>query len=242
MTITGEIPSRLADDNAGFSNIKKSIPCSFCNGFPGLEHLVGMPIDDITILRTENFIVIPDIAPLLEGHILIVTTKHYPCFGAMPPEHLSESIAIKRQVKRMLTSAYCAPIFFEHGPATCDGLAGACVDHAHLHCLPVEREFFSLIAPGHNSEQISSIAQLAEYTKNGFSYLFYESLEESLRVYPLKAETDDIPSQHLRCAAARIFSISKWNWRDIIESPDYEKVMRPRILKAVDLLRCTVTE
>nr|VFK24364.1 MAG: Protein similar to CwfJ C-terminus 1 [Candidatus Kentron sp. LFY] len=184
-----------------------------------------------------NFIVIPDIAPLVEGHVLIVSVNHYPCFGAMSQEYLFETITIKHEIRRRLTRAYRAPIFFEHGPVASRKAAGVCIDHAHLHCLPANRGFSSFIAPNHSSEQISSIIQLAEYTKSGLSYLFYESRDGNASVYPLDSEGDDVPPQHLRHAAARAFTVPEWNWRAISKSPTYGDIMRPWILRAVKMLR-----
>nr|VFK16022.1 MAG: Diadenosine tetraphosphate (Ap4A) hydrolase [Candidatus Kentron sp. LFY] len=209
--------------------------CPFCNGFLGVESVIGIPINKLIVIKTENFVVVPDCAPLMEGHFLIVSKEHYPCFGAMPPELLLEAVTIKREIRHKLTSAYCAPVFFEHGPVVCDtAIAGSCVDHAHLHCLPVGKEFSSLIMPSREPEELTEFWKLAEYTRNGLSYLFYESREGDMDIYPLDAENDDVPPQHLRHAAARILSMPNWNWRDISKKPDYGDVVRTRILRAVE--------
>nr|VFJ47921.1 MAG: Diadenosine tetraphosphate (Ap4A) hydrolase [Candidatus Kentron sp. FM]VFJ48031.1 MAG: Diadenosine tetraphosphate (Ap4A) hydrolase [Candidatus Kentron sp. FM]VFK07686.1 MAG: Diadenosine tetraphosphate (Ap4A) hydrolase [Candidatus Kentron sp. FM] len=220
----------------------RELSCPFCNKFPELERLVGTSINNLFILKTINFLVIPDVAPLVEGHVLIISKNHYPCFGAMPPEHLREAVDIKRKMKQALTAGYRTPVFFEHGPVSSDGVAGSCVDHAHLHCLPTDKEFSFLIAPNHNRTEITSFTQLAKYTENGLSYLFYESREEDLSIYPLDSKNDDIPSQHLRYVAARTLSISEWNWRDIIKGPNYKDTIRPCILRTVETLRCSIIE
>lgn len=80
--------------------------------------------------ETERFFVLADHAPLIDGHTLIIPKRHYPCYGALPPELDDELAKLKRHVMEFLGAAYRAPVFFEHG------VFRQTVFHAHLHAMP----------------------------------------------------------------------------------------------------------
>lgn len=90
---------------------------------------------DLTALlaETDNFYLLADHAPLVEGHTLLVPKQHYACFGAIPAALDAEFLALKRRLADFLTAAYSAPAFFEHG------VFHQSVYHAHLHAMPFGR-------------------------------------------------------------------------------------------------------
>ena len=80
--------------------------------------------------ETQNFRLVADYAPLVEGHILIIPKRHYACYGAVPPELDAELFALKREVQQFFQQDYLPPVFWEHG------VFHQTVFHAHLHCFP----------------------------------------------------------------------------------------------------------
>ena len=80
--------------------------------------------------ETQNFRLVADHAPLVEGHLLIIPKLHYACYGAVPPELDTELFALKREVQRFFQQDYLPPVFWEHG------IFHQSVFHAHLHCFP----------------------------------------------------------------------------------------------------------
>jgi diadenosine tetraphosphate (Ap4A) HIT family hydrolase len=85
---------------------------------------------DLVLHETENFLVIADHAPMIEGHLLIVPREHYACYGALPAELWDEFLALKRTVRAFMEAMYRPPVFFEHG------VFRQTVFHAHLHAFP----------------------------------------------------------------------------------------------------------
>lgn len=80
--------------------------------------------------ETQNFRLVADHAPLVEGHILIIPKLHYACYGTVPVELDGELFALKREVQRFFQHFYMPPVFWEHG------VFHQSVFHAHIHCFP----------------------------------------------------------------------------------------------------------
>jgi diadenosine tetraphosphate (Ap4A) HIT family hydrolase len=95
--------------------------CDFCQR----DHIAANILKE-----TPFFRVVADHAPLVEGHILIVPRKHYPCYGGAPATLDTELFALKDEVRRFFGQFYDTPIFWEHG------VFRQTVFHAHLHCFP----------------------------------------------------------------------------------------------------------
>ncbi len=85
---------------------------------------------DAVLTESEHFYVLADHAPLIEGHTLLIPKQHFACYGALPEELDAELLALKGRVATVLSTAYRAPVFFEHG------VFHQSVFHAHLHAIP----------------------------------------------------------------------------------------------------------
>lgn len=124
---------------------------------------------DSALAETEHFYVLADHAPLVEGHALIIPRDHFACYGALPMSLEPELLALKRRVADFLTTAYRAPIFFEHG------VFHQSVYHAHLHAFP----FGSLDLPpdlftADGARSISSPADIRRWYADHGRYFYLE--------------------------------------------------------------------
>ncbi len=94
--------------------------CAFCN--PGELAF--------TLYETPHFLLAADHAPLVEGHLLIITKGHYACYGDVPGVLDEELLSIKEITRQFFTHFYYPSVFWEHG------IFRQTVFHAHLHCFP----------------------------------------------------------------------------------------------------------
>lgn len=88
------------------------------------------------LFTTEHFTVIPDLSPIIEGHLLILTNHHYYSMTSIPKQLKNEFHNVFNYVAKLLSIKYQPPVFFEHG-SLCELDNGAdCISHAHIHALP----------------------------------------------------------------------------------------------------------
>ncbi len=95
--------------------------CAFCQ---------RSTIASYILKETQNFYLVTDHAPLVEGHVLIVPKAHYACYGAVPATLDQELFALRSEVQHFFERYYRPAIFWEHG------VFHQTVFHAHLHCFP----------------------------------------------------------------------------------------------------------
>ena len=89
------------------------------------------------IFQTENFSVTPDLSPIVEGHLLIVTNKHVLSTEALNSKKKTELEETKQLIRELFKLRYDSPAtFFEHGSSSYHEEAGACIRHAHIHAIP----------------------------------------------------------------------------------------------------------
>ena len=225
----------LARKSSTFSDTLES-DCVLCptSRFQ-LHREIGFPGPGSILWRNSDLYVIPDIAPLMEGHLLMVTTPHYMCFGACPDTLEPEIYSMQQRIRQLFRSAYQeATLFLEHGPARLRE-AGSCIDHAHWHCLPasfrIKERVDQLIGPG----QVASIDMLRSLYETGQSYLYIEENTEEKWVYLV----DVVPGQFLRQVVASTLGHTDWRWQSICKTPENYQIynrMLGHLLPLVDRL------
>lgn len=89
---------------------------------------------DLSLYRTENFIVTVNLYPYNPGHIMIFPKKHIEHLSDFPEEHHLEFLKLQKTCIKVLDNVYGAKSFnigFNIGKD-----AGASIDHIHLHIVP----------------------------------------------------------------------------------------------------------
>ena len=201
--------------------------CTFCNEFSGSGNCNfrrTFSHDELPsrILReSENFVVLPALGPLTEGHLLILPKEHYICLGSMPPELYPELKALKQEAFIVLSRTYDTPTFFEHGAATKTMRGGCCIEHAHLQVFPCGLDLLPVISRFFTGERIEYLEQLREYYQRKQPYLFYENIGGTMYVFPVSPV---IPAQFMRQLIAKALGTpEKWDWRSFLNK---EAIMR----------------
>ncbi|MBT3398325.1 HIT family protein [archaeon] len=82
------------------------------------------------VFESDDFIVIKDANPKVEGHLLVIPKKHYRDFLDMPPELYEKLLMTAREtVDKIGVKEF--NLIMNNGK-----FAGQVIDHAHLHILP----------------------------------------------------------------------------------------------------------
>lgn len=121
------------------------------------------------LFESDNFFLLADHAPLVEGHLLIIPREHYACYGALPVELEDELLALKRRVSSFLETAYRKPAYFEHG------VFRQTVFHAHLHAFPfgpINADVHTLATP--DGRHVTALADVRAWYADHGPYFYLE--------------------------------------------------------------------
>ena len=110
-----------------------------------------------------------------------------------------------------MTENYQSPLFFEHGPASSMKRGGCCIEHAHIHAVPVKVDVLSELARHFECKEINSLESLKQQSESRMPYLFFEDNEGKRYLFNV---TSTIPSQYIRqLIAVNIGRQERWDWR-----------------------------
>lgn len=165
---------------------------------------------DTILIQTQEFVVVPALGPLVEGHVLIITKSHFYSMGELSKPMFDEFIALKDKVRQVLVRTYGSATAFEHG-STRILEAGTSVNHAHCHLLPLGFNLVGEVSNHHNGENVSDQSVLASKATKGIPYLYVENNRREARIFDAPV---GLPSQYLRRLVATKLGIpSQWDWR-----------------------------
>ncbi|MFI0356621.1 HIT family protein [Actinomadura sp. 9N407] len=204
-----------------------------------LNAMADLPGAPAVLAADDDFFLMPDLAPLVEGHVLLVTARHLQCAGAFGKGLWAKAWQWRHRVARVYRAAYGSDdlLMFEHGPGTPQG-GGACIDHAHWHLLPARAGVRSVRAVleerGLHGTAATRDAVRAHFG-TGHSYLLVEE-EGEATVHP----GDGVPSQFLRWAARNVYDQDAggraWRWQESFGLPG----SRTRFLHTLGDLRAAL--
>ena len=195
--------------------------CAFCEEFDtGILKLGRVELKYRKLFETENFMVFPALGQIVEGYLLIAPKEHYVGIANIPEGLFYELEYVSNVVKNVLRKNYlykgwkCTPLLFEHGSISRDKKAGCCLEHAHLHIVPIRIPSDNIkkeLSEKLQCEEIISYNQIKIQLKRGRPYIFYESNEGERYLFDVN---EDLPSQYMRRVIAKnIGQEDRWDWR-----------------------------
>ncbi len=162
------------------------------------------------VFESDNFFVVPSLGQIVEGYLLVCSKEHFIGIGHFPIKLLNELEQVQTRVKKALVKNYTKPIFFEHGPVTSNKKGGCCIEHAHLHAVPVDIDILDEITKNFKAKKIKGFRALIKQVKKSTPYFYYENRQEEKYLFEL---FEPVPSQYLRrLIALKIGAKEKWNW------------------------------
>ncbi len=164
------------------------------------------------LAATRAASVIPSVGALAAGHVLVIPNKHRLNLVLVPAVELAELAELAVATYRALRSTYRMPVIsFEHGSLDDRKRSGGCLDHAHLHLLPLAADFQRTV-PGFPNlwravDERGVLDVAAEYIASGSGYL---SLWDGQRWW---LRSGEVRAQELRrCIAAAQGRPDRWDW------------------------------
>jgi len=209
-----------------------NIGCSFCsqlerNQMPN-EYIKQSGIHNRVLDESENFIAIPSISPIVEGHVMIIPRYHISSMCQIKATEKSEFLNFAQNMIHAVERIYGDAAITEHGIG--NGKFGGCgVTHAHLHIIPIEKKISCEILKQISEDFVVSgpihLSGIFETGDSNHSYLIYGESLNKLYV----SFQESIPSQYIRKSIAHHTSKSSWDWRQMFGWDDfvrtYEKLV-----------------
>jgi SAM-dependent methyltransferase len=209
--------------------------CPLClnNGLYLYRHyLPEISVPDLLLIKGKSFVVVPDIAPITNGHLLIISKEHASSIADMKPSVFPELNLIIKQLSNVIFKAFSHPVvFFEHGSR---GLSkyGASIHHAHIHCLPMCRGMETHLFRWIRITSVTNVSELPSATR-GMPYVFLHTMGKPPQVGVLTEQSPGIPSQYLRQIAAHVVGEVHWDWQKMVYGTCRSSRSKSRILSTI---------
>jgi len=199
--------------------------CQYCDEFEhGFLEVRGQNWGNRILFESENFLVFPALGPIVEGHLLLASKRHYIGMGEVPAKLYRELETVQEKVRKVLTENYEAPLFFEHGPTSRSRKGGCCLEHAHLHAIPLRISIFEEIARNFSGRNINGLNELKKQFIKGVPYLFLEEGKKKRYLFEIPGI---IPSQYLRqIIAQKIGKPERWDWRSCLGREELNRALQ----------------
>lgn len=182
--------------------------CDFCEEFK--KDYFAFTGSNRILWKTNNFFVFPGLGQIVEGYLLIATESHHISIGAVPTEFFNELEDVIKKVRGVLKEQYSNPLFFEHGPASSSKRGGCCIEHAHLHAMPVQLDVLTDLSQHFLPRKITSFLELKRLYDKGSPYFFIETNSSERYVFKI---SEQVPSQYIRrIIAEKIGKPDHWDW------------------------------
>lgn len=178
------------------------------------------------LLESENFFIVPALGQMgIEGYLLLCSKKHYIGVSSIPKNLEGELEEMIGRVKKSLKKIYNTEVVvFEHGPKTSCSKGGGCLDHAHLHIIPLKIDIIRYLSKIFKLKLIRSFTALKRVVKKtNTSYIYIES--SAGKRYVISVEVP-LPSQYLRRVIASLVGISCWDWKKNSDFKTFQKTIR----------------
>ncbi len=177
-----------------------SAECPFCS-----PHLTSSRDPHDRVLAVGPGVkLLPAVGMLTPGHLLITSSNHLLGMSDFDRSALAEVYSWIARIKVLLDEIFGRYLLFEHGSST-EGRSGACVDHAHIHLLPLADQLGSELKSDLVWTKLAGYSFLAEYAKISYAYL---GLDNHHYISPNPC----FQSQWIRRRAARVLCRDDWDW------------------------------
>ncbi len=184
--------------------------CLFCS-IPEIS-APSNPEDEV-IDESENFYAKAALGHFVFGYTLIIPKEHFPSFGYLPEDLFPELEDFQDKVLDKLHNLSQDPItIMEHGAMNRCQRGGSCIDHAHLHLMPLAADLYPLLSQRFSFHELESTSDMRRFSDAHTPYLYYR--REGFRGFAVQL-SQDIPSQLLRRIACEALGKPElWDWRD----------------------------
>lgn len=126
----------------------------------------------------EQWGVCYDVAPLTPGHLILFSTAHHSCAGAVPDEERRPLRQLADEAKAIVRERFGAASLYEHGRAghcLADRPEHRLCHHCHVHCVPGDHDLTAELEEQFERLPVADYRQLGELYERYGDYLLLET-------------------------------------------------------------------
>jgi len=190
-------------------------------------------VEEYMLSSWNNFIILADKYPLVEGHILVITKEHVRAVGDLLPEKLQELPEIINTIRNFYcTHNYDEFVMFE------PGLNGQSVFHSHIHFLPGSYSISkALQIMGFTIVALAKVEELIDFYKKHGNYLFWLENNQMFVCVDEEIKTKINPSFFRHLIAGQLMKSDKIDWKKYESDKVQFQEARQNVEKLIDSWR-----
>jgi ATP adenylyltransferase len=208
-----------------------SAECLFCRIFETGEE--QRKWHDRILFERDEIAVLTGLGAQREGYLLIVPRAHAFSSAELSEPALSSLEEVKQEVTHVLNQVYGPCVFFEHGACGHTRRAGGCIDHVHIHAIPMEKPIVDFASReieiadrDRTFVHVSGHESLRKWIQR--PYVAIQDQKGSMFI----ADGEGLPGQFMRRVVAKAIGSPKdWDY----EAHRHEERMRATIEKLAEL-------
>ena len=184
--------------------------CLFCDIAEG--NAAWAP-ENLIIAANEYAFAKPALGQFVDGYTLIVSQEHIRSFSEMSDVELGHVEELKDKIGAALKHLYHQPVVvFEHGCGQGPDLrGGSCIDHAHLHVLPLQASLEYALQSRFRFTRLERLEDLARRCGTAGPYIYLETGRGERFTFELDSP---IPSQFMRRLICQsLDQPNLWDWK-----------------------------
>jgi diadenosine tetraphosphate (Ap4A) HIT family hydrolase len=158
---------------------------------------------DLVLAAGPRVKLLPALGMLVPGHLLVVTDEHFLSMADLDENTLARVSTWLSEIENILSQVFGSYMRFEHA-GSANGCSSACVDHAHIHLLPVGDIFAEKVKVALDWQSLSTYKALYEHAQHGYAYL---GIAEEHFVY-----SGYLESQWIRRRVGDYLGRDDWDW------------------------------
>lgn len=216
--------------------------CSFCQSpfFMFENFSSGLPVAASIMWGDGDYFVAVDRAPLTEGHLLICSNPHVlSMYGNNMP--LDSLVEHKDAVASLLYETYKRqPLFLEHGMDIGTTNKNPCIEHAHIHALPLPKELKSKIERVVGNLTVHRDLVSLDRSLTGKEYISYE--DKRGKIHIKQDGLNGVPSQFFRMVVARDLKDDEFHWRSVADQKPVKERFRKTLATLTERLDKEISE
>jgi diadenosine tetraphosphate (Ap4A) HIT family hydrolase len=177
---------------------------------------------------TDEHVILPALGSIIEGYVMLVSKRHRSSVATLKAPQADQ---VQREIESVLSllqkqTPSTRWVVFEHGTTLDCGLKACCVDHLHLHLLPVDMDLAADLATRLSCEakRIDAMQALRQVREAGDdNYIYVRNPDGAHYVLTPPAYSSQFVRQVL---AERTGKGDRWNWQHHPMEDDSVKTVR----------------